>query len=57
MSQPMIPLNYPSTQVEAQVAQFVEGGEPSFYSEVKTPASTVARATGEPGSTVQFIGE
>lgn len=57
MSQPMIPLNYPSTQVEAQVAQFIEGTQPGFYSDENTPAATVARATGAPGSTVEFIGE
>lgn len=56
MSQPMIPLNYPVTQAEAQVAQFIEGVEPSFYTRDHSVLGTVARAL--PGeSTVELIGE
>lgn len=56
MSQPMIPLNYPVTQVEAQVAQFVEGPNPNFYDSQATVLDTVAHT--DPGTTtVKFVGE
>jgi hypothetical protein len=52
----LIPLNYPSTQAEAQVAQFIESAHPSLLSDQNTVLDTVARSV--PGSlTVTFVGE
>jgi hypothetical protein len=50
----LIPLNYPSTQTEALVAQFIEGTGPSPLSGKHSPLETVADAGGTPASTIVF---
>jgi len=53
----LIPLNFPTTQIAAQVAQFIEPTQPGGQNSLDNVVATVARSgTGAPGSTVEFIG-
>lgn len=52
----LIPLNYPQSQAEVQVAQFIDSGHPSGGYHQQDVRHTVADAnTGLPASVVEFV--